>query len=98
MTRIEVNKFDTSTYSPTHSSQYNNYKKRLKFGTNSGSGVLKAMLSIRTGFNADRDPAFNLSADPDPAFYLNADPDPRSQTNADRRGSGSWSEGTNLKS
>ncbi len=44
--------------------------------------VLMAMLWRRTGFNADRDPAFNLSADP------------RSQTNADRRGSGSWSEGT----
>jgi hypothetical protein len=55
--------------------------------------VLKAMLWFHTGFNADRDPAFNLSADPDPAFYLNADPDPGSQTNADPCGSGYWSEG-----
>jgi hypothetical protein len=42
---------------------------------------------IRSGFNGDLDPAFNLKADPDPAFYLNADPnagpDPGRQTNAD---------------
>jgi hypothetical protein len=35
---------------------------------------------IRTGFNADLDPAFYLHA--------NADPDPGSQTNADPCGSG----------
>jgi hypothetical protein len=103
MTRIEVNKFDTSTYSPTHSSQYNKCKKdenseRIVALVTTQHSVLEAMLWIRTGFNADRDPAFNLSADPDPAFYLNADPDPRSQTNADPCGSGYWSEGTNLKS
>jgi hypothetical protein len=46
---------------------------------------------IRTGFNANLDPAFYLKADsdkdPDPAFYLKADsdkdPDPGSQTDAD---------------
>ncbi len=45
--------------------------------------VIKAVLWIRIGFNAD----------PDPAFYLNADsdPDPGSQTNADPWGSGSRS-------
>ncbi len=38
------------------------------------------MFQIRTGYNAEPDPAFNLNADPG------------SQTNADPRGSGSWSE------
>jgi hypothetical protein len=41
------------------------------------------VLWIRTGFNADLDPAFYLNADPDSTFYVNADPDPGSQTNAD---------------
>ncbi len=36
----------------------------------------KAVLWIRTGFNADPDPAFYLNADQDP------DPDPGSPTNA----------------
>jgi hypothetical protein len=41
----------------------------------------KAVLWIRSGFNADPDPAFYLIADPD------ADPDPGRQTNANRGGS-----------
>jgi hypothetical protein len=50
-----------------------------------GASILEAVLWIRTGFNADPDPAFYLNADPDPAVYLNADPDPDSgsQNNAD---------------
>ncbi len=50
-----------------------------------GSGPV---LWIRTGFNADPDPAFYLHADPDPVFHLNADPDPGIQTNAVPCGSG----------
>jgi hypothetical protein len=34
------------------------------------SELLKPVLRIRIGFNADPD------ADPDPAFFVNADPDP----------------------
>ncbi len=33
------------------------------------------MLWIRIVFNADLDPAFNLSADPDPGSQTKADPD-----------------------
>jgi hypothetical protein len=44
--------------------------------------VVKTVLWIRIGFNAD----------PDPAFCLDADPDPESQTNADPCGPGSWSD------
>jgi hypothetical protein len=40
-------------------------------------------IRIRTGFNADPDPAFYPSADPDPAFYPSADPDPAFYLNAD---------------
>ncbi len=52
----------------------------------------KAVLWIRTGFNAD--PAYYLNADPDSAYYLNADldSDPGSKTNADPGGSGSGSD------
>jgi hypothetical protein len=40
------------------------------------SELNKAVLWIRTGFNADPDPAFYLNVDPDPGSQTNADPDP----------------------
>jgi hypothetical protein len=43
------------------------------------------VLRIRTGFNADPDPAFEVKADPDPAFEVKADPDPAFEVKADPR-------------
>jgi hypothetical protein len=47
--------------------------------------VLLSVLRIRTGFNADPDPAFEVKADPDPAFEVKADPDPAFEVKADPR-------------
>jgi hypothetical protein len=50
------------------------YLKRSKNNKNIGKAKTP-VLSIRTGFNADTNPAFFLNADLDPGSQTNADPD-----------------------